>query len=415
MAQNKIKSNRDWHYKKIEKIAIFERGREPGSASYNRNMIGIRFIRVVDMSKSRTDILYTNRSLEGLKLCKTGDILIVLDGSPGIVRKDLMGAYSSGIRKVVLKSTDINYNFLYFILKSNIVQDKIAEYSQGITIKHASSALKHIDVPIPSLEEQNRIVYILSTIERAIDLQEKIVVVVKLLKKAMMRKLFIEGIGHKEFKETALEKLPSDWTEEKISDHCKILTGGTPDTKVKEYWQPKEIPWMRSGDIQGKPIYSVKTYISDIGLKNSNAKLLPKKSVVIALAGQGKTRGTCAPLEFECSCNQSVVCLVPDKEVNYMYLYYYLTKLYTYIRNMTGDKDRGGLNKVLIGNIPLFLPKLDKQERIVSILFKLDEKLFLNETQRFILKQIFGILLNKLINNGIKIDNLEVSDNVNRQ
>ncbi len=181
----------------------------------------------------------------------------------------------------------------------------------------------------------------------------------------MQQKLSTES---KKFNQTELGFFPTDWEKTKIINYCEIATGGTPKTEVKIYWDPPEIPWMKSGEIQGNRIRSVNTFISRKGLDNSNAKWLPKNSVVIALAGRGKTRGTTAILETECTCNQSVVCLIPKKGLFYEFLHYYLSNLYSYIRNLTGDKDRSGLNKEIIGNIPLFLPPTSEQYKIAYVL-----------------------------------------------
>jgi len=167
---------------------------------------------------------------------------------------------------------------------------------------------------------------------------------------------------------TEIGFVPEDWEESTIKEHCQIMTGGTPNTKVHEYWEPLEIPWMKSGEIQGNRITSLGTFISKKGLENSNARWLPKKSVVIALAGRGKARGTTAMLETDCTCNQSVVGMVPDNKISYEYLHYFLSNIYGYIRRLTGDKDRSGLNKQIIGNIPFFYPPLPEQQKIASIL-----------------------------------------------
>ncbi len=89
-----------------------------------------------------------------------------------------------------------------------------------------------------------------------------------------------------------------------MGDHSEIVAGGTPNTGHPEYWNPKEIPWMSSGEINNKVIYSTDNMISKIGFSNSSAKWVKEKSVLIALAGQGKTRGTVAISEIPLTTNQ---------------------------------------------------------------------------------------------------------------
>ncbi|HAJ79090.1 MAG TPA: N-6 DNA methylase, partial [Fibrobacteres bacterium] len=99
------------------------------------------------------------------------------------------------------------------------------------------------------------------------------------------------------------------------------------------------------------------------------AKYLPKNSVLIALNGQGKTRGMVALLRIEnATCNQSLVSIMP-KSPKYLfedYLYYQLKLMYQQIRNITGDNQRSGLNIPILKNIQIFVPKFDVQHEIVS-------------------------------------------------
>jgi type I restriction enzyme S subunit len=165
-----------WKVVRAVDVLNFERGTEPGSESYNKRGKGVRFIRVSDLSGIRDDIVYTTS--QNVKLCKANDILISFDGSPGIVKKGLEGAYSSGIRKVEVKQEinlegikpeDINIDFIFYVLQSNYVQDTIKKYSTGVTIKHASKAIPNLYIPLPPLEEQKRIADILSAIDEHIE------------------------------------------------------------------------------------------------------------------------------------------------------------------------------------------------------------------------------------------------------
>jgi len=127
-----------------------------------------------------------------------------------------------------------------------------------------------------------------------------------------------------------------------------------------------------SGDINKKHIKDCDGRITQLGLMNSNAKYLPVNSVMIALNGQGKTRGTVALLKVKATCNQSLVSIFPKdvKQLMPEYLYANLHGRYEEIRRITGDSgnDRRGLNMPLIRNIELPIPPLAEQKRIVAIL-----------------------------------------------
>ena len=111
----------------------------------------------------------------------------------------------------------------------------------------------------------------------------------------------------------------------KIGDICDLMTGGTPSRKVPEYFDNGEIKWLVSGDINQKEIFDCDGRITEEGLNNSSAKFLPENSVLIALNGQGKTRGTVAMLKTKATCNQSLVSIFPKSGVNLntKYLYYF--------------------------------------------------------------------------------------------
>ena len=99
------------------------------------------------------------------------------------------------------------------------------------------------------------------------------------------------------------------WEQRKVSEVSEIVAGGTPSTSVSEYWEPKEVPWLSSGEVHKKYITYTDDMISKNGLANSSAKIIKKNSVLIALAGQGKTRGTVAINRISLSTNQSIAAM----------------------------------------------------------------------------------------------------------
>jgi type I restriction enzyme S subunit len=115
-------------------------------------------------------------------------------------------------------------------------------------------------------------------------------------------------------------------------------------------------------------ITEASAFITESALSNSSAKWVPKGALLIALAGQGKTKGTVAQLDFEATCNQSMAAIMPSEKVGGRFLYWWLTSNYQNIRNMAGGDLRDGLNLELIGNIPCPLPPLNEQEIIGAFL-----------------------------------------------
>ena len=152
-----------------------------------------------------------------------------------------------------------------------------------------------------------------------------------------------------------------------------IILGGTPKKDVKEYWENGSIPWMSSGEVNKKNVYTTDNYITEAGYKNSSATLVPKNSTVIALAGQGKTRGMVARLKIALTTNQSLATIIPKEIISNDYLFYYLNSQYEKLRSVSsGDGSRGGLNKEILSKYEILLPPLHVQQHVVSILDKFD-------------------------------------------
>lgn len=185
---------------------------------------------------------------------------------------------------------------------------------------------------------------------------------------------------------------------------CEVITGGTPSTSRREYYGGN-IPWLASTEIHQKRITKPTTYITELGLQNSSAKIAPEKSVLIALAGQGKTRGTAAYLTKPMALNQSLAALVTNEKCNSEFLYYLVESMYSSLRELSsGDGGRGGLNKKLIKGVLVTIPiDVDEQEAIANILFAMDEEIRDLETEREKIIQIREGAMDDLLTGRVRL------------
>jgi type I restriction enzyme, S subunit len=173
------------------------------------------------------------------------------------------------------------------------------------------------------------------------------------------------------YKETAIgwaREFPKHWTVASLKWLCERYSGGTPDKTRPEYWEGGAIPWLNSGAVNDGRIYEASAYITHDAFQNSSAKWIPAGALVMALAGQGKTKGTVAQLMFEATCNQSMAAVVPKHRIDARYLYWWLASNYQNIRNMAGGDLRDGLNLDLLGSIPCPLPPLEEQSAVAAFL-----------------------------------------------
>ena len=238
------------------------------------------------------------------------------------------------------------------------------------------SVIQSFIIPLPPLLEQEKISEILSTADETIQKVNEEITLTEKLKKGLMQTLLTKGIGHTKFKMTELGEIPEEWRTEKISKIGKIVTGGTPSTSESAYWNG-EVPWIASGDANQQFIKVARKFITQEGYLKSNCNLLPVGTVLVALNGQGKTRGLSAILEIEAVCNQSMAGIIPKSDsIDSLYLLYHLLNRYTEIRNISGV-GRNGLNLEHIKNIIISCPPLNEQQKIAEILSTVDQKLFL--------------------------------------
>lgn len=178
------------------------------------------------------------------------------------------------------------------------------------------------------------------------------------------------------YQEGDAASVPADWVVLKIGEMTEVSAGGTPATGNESYWFPPEVPWMSSGEVHKRRICTTEKKISTLGLTNSAAKVFPKKSVVMALAGQGKTRGCVAVLEAEVATNQSLAAIYPNKAFDTDFLFHNLDWRYKELRSLSsGEGGRGGLNLSIIKSVPIGLPPLPEQQKIAAILTAVDDKL----------------------------------------
>ena len=159
-----------------------------------------------------------------------------------------------------------------------------------------------------------------------------------------------------------------------LEDITTLITGATPTTNNKEYWEGGTIPWMNSGEVNLKNVYDTEFKITKKGYDSTSTTIVPIHTVVIALAGQGKTRGKVAITEIELCTNQSLCSIICNDLVNYKYLYYLLDSKYEDLRAISnGDGTRGGLSLRLLKPYRICLPSLEKQKKIVNVLDKFDQ------------------------------------------
>lgn len=156
------------------------------------------------------------------------------------------------------------------------------------------------------------------------------------------------------------------YTRIKIGDLTEVVTGGTPSTRKKEYWDNGDIPWLPSGECQDKEINLASKFITEEGMKNSAAKLMPKNTVVIALTGA--TTGKTGILNIEATANQSVTGIIPSDKFIPKYMFYYLRSIRKKILHDSYGGAQKHISQGYVKDIEVLLPSLEMQNKIVNAL-----------------------------------------------
>jgi type I restriction enzyme S subunit len=216
-----------------------------------------------------------------------------------------------------------------------------------------------------------------------------------------MQTLLTRGIGHKEFKETEIGKIPKTWQVVKIEDVAETTSGGTPNRSKKEYYGGT-IPWVKSGELKDSIIYDTEEKITELGLRNSAAKILPRGTLLVAM--YGATVGKTAILGIEATTNQAVCAILPkNNRLNLKFLQYYII----FVRNRWILQSSGGaqpnISQEIIKTSKIPLPDPEEQKKIATILSIVDEKLEVERKEKAGLEKIKNGFMDLFLTGKVRV------------
>jgi len=311
----------------------------------------------------------------------------------------------------------INGEYLKLLLRSTPFKQLLNTKTSGISKARVKvDEFLGISVPLVSIEKQNRIVeQYCSILKRSKQLTKKYNVLEKNIDKLLTIELGVYEKPKKENKGgllfTKFSNL-SQWGADKqtinnivykknypikkILNICDVGSGGTPSRKVKSYYQGN-IPWIKTGEVVNDIIYDTEEKITSQAIENSSAKLYPKGSLIIAMYGQGKTRGRTAKLGINASTNQACAVLhnINNSIIETDYLWIFLMNEYDRLRQLASGNNQPNLNAQMIKNYNIVIPPLDKQQEIIKKVTKMRLEIKLLENQVINLKKQADELIEK--------------------
>jgi len=233
-------------------------------------------------------------------------------------------------------------------------------------------------VNTPNYNQQQKIANFLdskcASIDAVIEKTKASIEEYKKLKQAIITQAVTKGIRpNRKMKDSGIEwigKIPEKWGIPKIKYMAQIASGSTPDRNRPEYWNGT-IRWIKTGELQNNVITDSEEYITELALKETSVSLFAEDTILIAMYGQGKTRGMTALLAAPCTTNQACAGLtITSKNITVSYLWKCVMGAYNGIREIAQGTGQPNLNAKLVSDFHIPLPPIEEQEEIVSFLEK---------------------------------------------
>jgi len=263
-------------------------------------------------------------------------------------------------------------------LNLHIKRDEFARHCDYIGLGSAReycrfANIAEFDIELPPIEVQEEIVEADRLIKKRIRLNNQMIQHLEATAQALYRKTFVDNIDKK--------NLPEGWRMGTIGEFCKEMkSGGTPNRSHNEYWDKKDFPWLKSGEVHNNVIITVEEYISQAGLDNSSAKIIPQGSVIMAM--YGATAAQVAYLNCDTTTNQACCNMMCNSKEDAAYLFFHLLANQEDIKKLANGGAQENLSQELIAQQPIVLLN-DKEKKLMFVpvldnlvvLYKENEKL----------------------------------------
>lgn len=271
--------------------------------------------------------------------------------------------------------------YLNFLFLGNLHGQWLRKFIEVGARAHGSLSVSDSDllalpVPVPSgpnsLAEQKRIAECLSTLDELIGAESQKLDALKAHKKGLMQQLFPregESLPRYRFPEF---RGSSPWNTDSLGAVFDIASGGTPSRSEKRFWNG-HIPWVTTSLVDFNVISSTDEYITDAALANCSARVFPKGTVLMAMYGQGKTRGQVALLGIEAATNQACAAILPREGIDPYFVFSNLAGRYEEIRQLSNSGGQENLSRGLVQQISFAFPSdEDEQLKVTDCLSSLD-------------------------------------------
>lgn len=275
-------------------------------------------------------------------------------------------------------------------------------YFKSVAIRHVGQSAVHTEyilrlkLPLPPLPEQKKIAEVLSTVDQAIDKVDKAIEKTQRVKKGLMQELLTKGIGHREYKDSEIGRIPKEWQIKKIYEICKVRRGASPrPIGDYSYFSKSGRGWIRISDVTNTYKYIRKTnqYLSKKGEERS-VKVNPGDLIMSICATIGKP----IILDMQACIHDGFVWFSElSEKTDVEFLFYILQKNEEKFSNKRQVGTQGNLNTTLVGKTYIPLPSLFEQKKIAGILSTVDDRLELSRRRKEKFQRLKRGLMNDLL------------------
>ncbi|GAB2323715.1 restriction endonuclease subunit S [Alkalibacterium sp. m-11] len=396
---------KDWPLVKLNELAYFEKGK--GIAKKDITSKGKKAIIYGDIYTKHhfyiknVSTYIDSKTASKSKLVKTNNVLLTGSGETAeeigkaVAYLDEEELYAGGDIIIIKLKHNLNSLFLSYLLNFGNLRKRLSQLGQGNSVVHIySSMLEDLSIPLPSIEEQNNITKVLLTWDKAIELKQQLIDLKKEQKIGLMQKLLTGEVRLPGFNE--------EWKVMKLEKLCsKMKSGGTPKSTNPKFYGG-EIPFVKVNDItrQGKILKDAETTITEQGLINSSAWLVPANSILYSMYA---SIGFVSINKMPVTTNQAIMSMIPNDDVNIDFLYYQLVKYKTKVNSIIETGTQGNLNAKLVKSFSIHLPQYEEQLAIATILNAAESHIELLENELDALKEQKKGLMQQLLTGKTRV------------
>lgn len=331
-------------------------------------------------------------------------------GQCGLIEQDMEFVYASFLYGLRANEEYIIPRYLFYSLNRPKVQNRLTSFTAGSTsLKNLNkSTIENLSLPIPPLEEQRKVASVLYTVDQAIQKTEEIIDQTQRLGKGVMQELFSDGAwDHTDFQETQYGTIPAEWEIKTVNEvSSRIGSGGTPDTDKDEYYGG-EIDWVKTDDLNSGLVTTTKTKITRKGLDESAAKLFPEGTVVFAM--YGGALGQNGRLGMEAAMNQACCGIVADStKIDPYLLHQQLIHRKQQLTALSAGTHQQNISQSMIQKFEVFVPSLEEQSEMVSILSNIEQSINDNHKEKERLKRLKRGLMQDFLSGEIRTTDCDI-------